>query len=239
MRIILILLLIGGKLLSAQTFKKEKLLYSNELKSTKDTAGWRMEGAGALAFSDSGMRMFSPDQKGHHVLWCPTNFPSDFVAEWEVKNLHPQAGLCIVFFSAAGNQGEDLFDTKLPRRTGVFKQYTQGAIHNYHISYYANAKGESGRETAHLRKNPGFHLVQKGAAGIPIQSTSVHKISLSVFKGHIELQIDGRKVIDWQDDGQALGAVWKGGKFGFRQMQWTDFLYRNLKVWDIEQEDSK
>jgi len=75
----------------------------------------------------------------HHVFWCPENFPDRFIAEWEAQNREPDAGLCIVFFAAKGEKGEDIFDPFLPKRDGTFKQYTQGKIISYHISYYANS----------------------------------------------------------------------------------------------------
>ena len=203
------------------------LLYSNPMATADDTKDWVMEGRGKTECKDGWTQIYSPGEKGHHVLWCPKELPSSFVAEWEVQNLHPEAGLCIVFFAAKGIHGEDIFAPSIPIRDGGFKGYTNGAIHNYHISYYANGKNQPGRETANLRKNPGFHKVQKGEAGISIHSLDIHTIQLVKQEGHIQLFIDKRMVIDWQDPGEA----WAGGRIGFRQMKWTRFAYRNLKVW--------
>lgn len=222
--------------LSAQTFSKGRLLYAKPLAVKEDTTAWRMEGPGQVEFADGWMKMFSAKEKGHHVFWCPEEFPGNFIAEWEVQNLHTEAGLCIVFFSAKGLSGEDIFDASLPERNGVFKQYTNGAINNYHISYYANGKDQPGRETAHLRKNRGFHLVQEKEPGIPIRSQAIHKIQLVKYEGSIQLFIDGRKVIDWKDNGQTFGKILLGGKIGFRQMKWTQFAYRNFNVWECKQE---
>jgi hypothetical protein len=216
----------------AQTFEKGRLIYANALASTADTAGWVMEGPGKVEFSEGRMHMYSQKEKGHTVFWCPVNFPANFIAEWEVQNLHTDAGLCIVFFSALSTDGEDILISKLPKRTGRFKQYTNGAINNYHISYYANSKNEKGRETANLRKNKGFHKVQQGQPGIPLQSTAVHKIKLVKHDGRILLYIDEREVINWKDDGKQFGKVLQGGKIGFRQMKWTRFAYSNFKVWE-------
>lgn len=223
----------------AQTYRKGELLYANELGQASDTAGWRMEGKGELAFAGNWMKMWSAGEKGHHVLWCPLPFPAHFIAEWEVQNLHPEAGLCIVFFSATGLRQEDIFDPSLPLRDGTFTQYTKGAINTYHISYYANGKDQPGRETAHLRKNKGFHLVQEKESGIPIHSSAIHRIKMIKHQGHIQLMIDDRTVIDWQDDGKKYGAVLGGGKIGFRQMKWTQFQYRRFRVWEcvLDSED--
>ena len=225
---------------SAQTFPKGELLYSNTLAGKEDTAGWRMEGSGKVEFAKGWMKMFSPHEKGHHVFWCPQLFPENFIAEWEVQNLQTKAGLCIVFFSATGLNGEDIFDSSLPKRNGTFKEYTKGAINNYHISYYSNSKDHPKRETAHLRKNQGFHLVQSKEPGIPIHSKAIHKIQLIKFEGRMLLYIDSRKVIDWQDDGKQFGKILQEGKIGFRQMKWTQFTYRNFYVWEHKPvEDSK
>ena len=216
----------------AQPYPKGKPVYSSPLAGKEDTTGWRMEGAGQVEFSNGWMKMFSPNEKGHHVFWCRQEFPENFIAEWEVQNLHTKAGLCIVFFAATGLNGEDIFAAALPKRDGTFRQYTNGAINNYHISYYANSKDHPGRETAHLRKNKGFHLVQEKEPGIPLHSNDVHKIQLVKFEGRILLYIDSRKVIDWLDNGRQFGNILKGGRIGFRQMKWTQFAYRNFNVWE-------
>lgn len=216
----------------AQSYIKGNLLYSNPLSVEKDTAGWSMEGEGKIEFNNNNMLMYSRNEKSHHVFWCPENFPENIIAEWEVQNLHTDAGLCIVFFAAKGLHDEDIFSSSLPERNGKFKNYTNGAINNYHISYYANGKDEPGRETANLRKNSGFHLVQSDQPGIPVHSADKHKIQLIKYYGHIQLFIDNRKVIDWQDDGRQFGKILKDGKIGFRQMKWTQFIYANFNVWE-------
>lgn len=217
---------------NGQQVAKGKLLYESPLASGKDVAGWIMEGPGTTVFEDGWMRMYSPGEKWHHVFWCPVDFPSRFVAEWEVQNLHPDAGLLIVFFAAKGVDGEDIFDPRLPRRDGTFKYYTKDKIRSYHISYYANNPKNPERELAHLRKNNAFELVQTGGEGIPKHSTDIHNIRLVKDDAHILFFVDGRKVIDWIDDGKSLGPVYGEGKIGFRQMQWSNFRYRNFKVWE-------
>lgn len=229
--LIINMLLICRTGLMAQGCEKGKLLYNNPLAAATDTAGWKMEGPAELKFEEGWMHMQSPNEAGHHVLWCPEDFPENFIAEWEVQNHHPDAGLCIVFFAAKSVKGNEIFDASIPVRNGVFKQYTKGAINNYHISYYANGENQPERGTANLRKNKGFHKVQAGELGIPVNSVAVHHMRLCKYKGQITLYIDDRKVIDWTDNGQ-FGNVLAGGKIGFRQMKWTHFAYRNFMVWE-------
>lgn len=187
-----------------------------------------MEGNAVTEHKEGWMFMQSPSEASHHVYWCPQTFPCNFIAEWEVQNHHPEAGLCIIFFSAIGINGEDLFAPSLKPRNGIFNQYTKGDINNYHISYYANTPTQKDRPFSHLRKNKGFKKVQVGQSGIPAESRAVHKMRLIKRDGSVQLFLDGKQIIDWTDDGP-LGK----GKIGFRQMKWTQFAYRNFNVWSI------
>ena len=193
-----------------------------------------MEGAGETQFSEGWMSMFSAEEKGHHVYWCPKELPASFIAEWEVRNLHTDAGLCIVFFAAKGAEGEDALSADLKPRNGIFKQYTKGDINNYHISYYANTPTQKDRPHAHLRKNKGFDKVQTGESGIAYDSKEIHRVKLIKDIGHIQMLIDGRSIIDWTDDGAEYGPVLGAGKLAFRQMKWTRFQYKDLKVWELK-----
>jgi hypothetical protein len=213
-------------------FKKGAILYHNDLSSDADVAGWKMEGPGKVTFEGGAMKMESLDEAFHHVFWCPQDFPGSFVAEWSVQNLKPAAGLLIVFFAAQGLKGEDMFDPALKPRGGAFTDYTRGDIRNYHISYYANGRNEPGRLNANIRKNKGFDFVQKGRAGIPVDSTAVHQITLVKADNQIVLFIDGREAINWLDTGKTGGTPHDGGKIGFRQMKWSRFLYSGFTVYD-------
>lgn len=222
----------------AQNPQKGKLLYENAFAKTADLKGWIMEGPGKTEFRDGWMHLFAPGEEGHHVYWCPRDFPASFIAEWELQNIETDAGLCILFFAATGIQGEDIFDPKLLPRDGVFRKYTKSDLNCYHISYYANADA-NGRLISHLRKNKGFNKVQIGENGIPIASTAIHKEKLIKQDQWIRMYIDDRKIIDWEDDGETYGPVLGAGKIGFRQMQWTHFRYRNFKVWEAVHPASK
>ena len=227
-----ILLLITFKSL-AQEIIKGKLLYDNSLATSEKVNDWILEGPAKIEFKNNWMHIYSPNEEGHHVFWCPIDFPGNFIAEWEVKNQEIDAGLCIIFFAAKGLKGESIFDASMPKRTlGTFTDYTKGSMNDYHISYYANGRDNPNRETANLRKNKGFNLVQTGEIGIPVQSTAIHKMKLIKQEGKILMYIDDRKIIDWIDDGIKYGKILQDGKIGFRQMQWTHFAYRNFKVWE-------
>ncbi len=213
--------------------KTGELLYETAMDSKESVKGWVMEGPGAVDFKDGWMNMKSPGEEMHHVFWCPENFPESFVAQWEMQNQHLEAGLCIVFFSATGLKGEDVMDPSLPKRDGNFSQYNDEALKNYHISYYANTPSRPNRDVARLRKNPGKHIVKEGPRGIEVTSTKVHRITLVKEGAHIRLFVDKRPVIDWKDDGKVAGEPRGAGRIALRQMKWTQFNYRNFKVWSV------
>ncbi|MEM9341275.1 MAG: DUF1961 family protein [Bacteroidota bacterium] len=224
---------VGWRATSAQVYipDDDLMLHENKLSAPSDVYGWVMEGKGVVEFEDEWMVMYSPGESGHHVYWAPYNLPSSFVASWEVQCLEKDAGLCIVFFAASGVNGEDIFDDAFPERDGKFKQYTNSKyFNNYHISYYANTKDFRSKEVTHLRKNAGFHKVQVGKSGIPTSSNEIHTVTLVKDHGIIRLLIDERTVIDWEDNGKKYGNVLGPGRLGFRQMKWTKFRYRNLKI---------
>lgn len=217
---------------------KGELIYRNSLSKPEDVKAWVMEGAGEVSFSDGWMQMWSPDETSHHVFWMPEKLPASFIAEWDAQALKTDAGLVIVFFAAKGVNGESIFDPSLPERDGTFTQYTEGKIRSYHISYYANAAHNPDRGHANLRKNNTFSLLQIGDVGISTFDTGVQRVRLEKVGQRIALFINDRKVIDYTDnqpivDGVDTGNALTDGYFGFRQMKWTRFQYRNLSVWEV------
>ena len=221
------------------TMRLGDLLYESALDKASDMQGWVMEGPGLTEFDDGWMNMKSrqPEgENGHIVYWCPRDFPDRLVAEWEMQVLSKE-GLCITFFAAEGRKGEDILSPILPKRTGIFRQYTQGAINCYHISYFANTPSAPGRITSNMRKNSGFHVVANGPPGIEPGSKSVHAVRLIKDAAHVQLQVDGKVIIDFEDDGRRYGPVLGGGKIGFRQMGWTVARYRNFRVHGLNPEN--
>jgi hypothetical protein len=126
-----------------------------------------------------------------------------------------------------------VLDPSLPARDGAFERYVNGAIRNYHVSYYANPDDAPDRRTANMRKNPGSHLVAEGDEGIATDSAAVHHMVLIKDGGRVTMSENGRTFLMWEDDGTTLGPVYGEGKIGWRQMRWTDFRYRDFKVWEL------
>lgn len=208
------------------------LLYETSLATPADAGDWILEGPGVITHRDGWLTMKSqrPDgPQGHLVYWCPKVFPDRFVAEWEFELLEPK-GLCIVFFAARGHDGKDLFDPALPRRSGIFTEYTEGALDAYHISYFANTPAVP-RAVANLRKNAGFFCLSNGPVGVTSgRPGTIHRAVLVKDGAHLRMSVDGRTIIDYTDDGQRAGPVLTDGRIGLRQMQWTHARYRNFRV---------
>ena len=213
--------------------EQDKLVYHSAMDSEASVEGWIMEGPGQVEFKDGWLEMRSPNEEMHHVYWCPETLPPNFMAQWEMQNLHLEAGLCIVFFAATGLEGQDVMDSSVPRRDGTFSQYNNGFLQNYHISYYAHNPKLPARTVARLRKNPGKHIVSEGPPGIHFESDRVHKIKLIKNDAHIRLFVDDRLIIDWTDNGEINGSPLGSGRISLRQMQWTHFRYRNFQVWSL------
>jgi len=208
------------------------VIFESSLAQAEEVEGWVMEGPGQTDFASGWMTLQSTRPTGgdgNIVFWCPHDFPERFVADWEVEVLSQQ-GLCISFFAARGSRGEDLFAPALRKRTGVFRHYTQSDIDCYHISYFANAQSAPGRITSNMRKNSGFHVVANGPPGIAPGQQGAHDVQLIKDGAHVQMQVDGRVVIDFLDDGNRYGAVLGAGKIGFRQMSPTVARYRRFRV---------
>lgn len=217
-----------------------KLIYENNLSCADDVKDFRLEGSAEIYFENGKMRMknaLSADlgQKSNFVYWCPVDFPSDIMIEWDFRPIE-EPGLAIMFFSAKGVNGEDLFDEKLQPRDGQYNLYHSGDINAYHISYFRRKwEEERAFHTCNLRKSKGFFLVTQGADPIPNCDDAKESYHILVTKknGKIEFAIDDLTVFSWQDDGKEYGEVLGGGKIGFRQMAPMIGEYSNLKVYEI------
>jgi hypothetical protein len=214
-----------------------ELLYANPLASEKDIDNFRMEGSAAITFPLGKMRMENlmdeeEGQKANFVFWCPEHFPDHIAVSWEFKPIR-EPGLCIMFFAACGQNGVDLFDSRLKPRSGPYGQYHHGDIDAYHVSYFRRKNPDERRlHTCNLRKSYGFHLVEQGADPIPsIQDVKdPYRIQLIKFGAHIEFSINGLVSFRWHDEGTIGGPPHSAGKIGFRQMAPLIAEYANLTV---------
>ena len=121
-------------------FEFGELIYDNPLSSTSDIEGFRLEGDAAITFPNGRMRMENrrdpgEGQAANFVFWCPEDFPTDIAVTWDFWPVR-EPGLCILFFSALGRGGEDIFDPSLAPRAGEYKQYHSSDINALHVSYF-------------------------------------------------------------------------------------------------------
>ena len=215
----------------------EELIYHNPLASQKDVDEFIVEGVAAITFPDGRMRMANlrdpaEGQAANFVYWLDRSLPADIEVTWDFWPI-AEPGLCIIFFAAAGRNGEDLFAPSLQKRTGEYGQYHRGGINAMHLSYFRRKfPGERVFHTCNLRKSFGFHLVAQGADPLPSVEDAAGPYNMRLVKltGRVGFWINDLPVLEWTDDGEEYGPVLGGGKIGFRQMAPLVAEYANLKV---------
>jgi hypothetical protein len=221
-------------------------LYSNPLTSQGDIDSFIMEGQVKITFPYGRMRMEnildpSLGQKANFVLWCPQDFPEDIAVKWDFWPLY-NIGLAMLFFSATGMNGEDLFDPKLMKREGRYEQYYNGDINAYHASYFRHSSpNEDNFQTCNLRKSKGFHLVCQGADPIPTGENNrkgPYHMMMIKHGGDIMFYINELPIFHFYDDGSTYGPVHGGGKIGLRQMAPLIGEYANLEVFTVTKEEN-
>ncbi|MDQ0632640.1 hypothetical protein QFZ40_000549 [Arthrobacter pascens] len=214
---------------------KGEVLYSNPLAGPDDVADWVAEGPLKLAGGRGALQLsgFLDDEEfgdhAHWTFWCPVEFPDGVRISWEFLPL-AEPGLAMVFFSASGHGGLDLFSPRLAPRTGHYPQYHSGDLDALHISYFRHKHAEERAfRTCNLRKSAGFELVAQAADPLPPAGDALDFYRMELVKDGplVEFSINGLPVLAWTDPG---GQVLGGGYFGFRQMAPLRAGYRNLVV---------
>ncbi|QNK57849.1 DUF1961 family protein [Paenibacillus sp. PAMC21692] len=221
-----------------------ELLYANPLGCAEDVADFVMEGDGMASFPLGRLRLESrrdpkDGQAANIVYWCREHFQGDIAIRWKFWPIR-QPGLCILFFSAAGRGGEDLFDPALSPRSGEYDQYHSGDINAYHISYFRRSYAEERRfQTCNLRKSHGFHLVAQGADPLPAIADCDPPYFMQVTKrgSLIRFYIDELLLFQFLDDGVTYGPVLDRGLLGFRQMAPMIAEYSELEVYRLQRSD--
>ena len=222
-------------------YRLGEVIYENALAAESDVAGFRLEGDAAISFPLGRMRMENrldpgEGQKANFVYWCPEDFPADIAVSWDFWPIR-EPGLCILFFSATGMQGEDLFDPKLDPRAGEYQQYHHGDINALHVSYFRRKHApERAFHLCNLRKSHGFHMVCQGADPLPSVGDADPPYRIGVVKcgPEVAFSINDLPVFLWVDDGESTGPVLGGGKIGFRQMAPLIGEYADLRVQTVE-----
>ena len=202
------------------------------------------EGDAAVSFPQGRMRMENcrdPEegQAANFVFWCPKDFPSDIAVTWDFWPIR-EPGLCILFFSATGDQGQDLFDVSLATRVGEYNQYHSSDINALHVSYYRRKHPrERAFQVCNLRKSYGFHMVAQGADPLPSVSDALPPYAMTLIKcgAEVAFYIRDLPIFRWVDNGATYGPLLGGGKIGFRQMAPLIGEYANLKVCEVSKRE--
>ena len=215
-------------------FIKESVLFEGgrRVRAPPVDVDWVLEGNASARVEDG--RLYLTNDQGHLVFWSTRQFPADFLLEFDVSPEDSRNGLNIVFFAATALDGGSIFGVGQPKRAGVFKMYHSGSLNSYHASYWANHGPDKPRETVHLRKNRGFHLVAIGRDFITGNSRASHRVRVLKLNGRIEVEVDGKIAVEWKDDGRNFGAALGPGFIGLRQMEHTrECSYEAFKVWKV------
>ena len=170
-----------------------------------------------------------PGSRSHMVVWNRRIFPGDFLLDLEMSPCGSANGLTIVLVCAAGKSGADLFDLSLPPRRADYVAYHSGEIANYTDSYWSrNTEAES--VSNRLRKNPGFRLVAEGPSLTTGPESATHRLRILKVGAHIEVEVNGKVTVRWDDAEHPLGA----GRIGLRSMAGVDVVtYDNFRVWQV------
>lgn len=231
------------------TYKYGDVIYENPLASENDVKDFVMEGDAKVTFPNGKMRLEgnldpSLGQASNYVYWCDKKLPDSVAIEWEFMPLSDD-GLAIMFFSADGQNGKDLFDASLAKRTGEYKQYHSSDINAFHVSYYRHSTAdESGFRVCNLRKSAGFNMVAQGADPLPPYEAAQAPYKMKIIKDKdvVQFFIQDTKTgielmpFEFIDDGKTYSDLLEGGYIGFRQKTPLVAEYSNLKVYSLERE---
>ncbi len=216
------------------------LIYENPLACEADIQNFILEGQAKISFPNGRMQMENAldaenGQKANYVLWCPEDFPSDVLITWDFLPIK-EPGLCMLFFSALGKGGEDIFDGKLAGRTGEYHHYHHGDINAFHVSYFRRKEpDERAFHVCNLRKSYGLHLVAQGGDPVPDadEVKEPYRLAVRKEKNLVTFSVNELEVFRFEDDGKTYGPLLQGGKIGFRQLAPLVADYGNLKVYGI------
>ena len=214
------------------------LIYENALSCAGDLREFTLEGKALASFPHSRLQLENAEsaqlgQKANYVLWCKKAFPADMLLEIDFRPIR-EPGLAMLFFSASGRGGQELFDPSLAPRTGEYVQYHHGDINAFHLSFFRRKeKDERSFHTCNLRKSYGFYLVAQGADPSPDAADADGFYTLSLLKQgpDVRFAVHGLEVLSFRDDGKTYGPLLGGGCIGLRQLAPMAGEYANLRVY--------
>jgi len=233
------------------SYEYGELIYENPLAKEEDTKNFVMEGNASVSFRNGKMRLEnnldpSLGQEANYVYWCDKKLPDSIIIEWSFKPLNDD-GLAIMFFSADGQNGKDLFDPSLAKRDGQYKQYHSGDINAFHVSYFRHSTNEERCfHVCNLRKSAGFYMVAQGADPLPPAKDVIEPYRMKIIKDkeivrfYITDPVTGIELMPFEftDNEEQYGKYLEGGYIGFRQKAPLIAEYSDLKVYKAIRKES-
>jgi len=102
-------------------------------------------------------------------------------------------------------------------------------VSNYTDSYWSR-NNEAESLSNRLRKNPGFKQVAEGPSLTTGPTDVTHRLRILKSGAHIEVEVNGKVLIKWDDSDHPRGA----GRIGLRSMEGVTMVaYDNFKVWQV------
>lgn len=220
----------------------KKILYESRLSKIEDYNSWIPEGNVDLIDSSEGIILSNGDSEtlgdqAHWTFWLNKKFPDNIEIEWEFKPIR-EPGLCMIFFCSIGKNGESIFDSTINERNGYYPQYHSGDINTYHISYFRHKYAEERAfRTCNMRKSAGFHMVAQGADPLPPTEDAFgfYQLKIKKLRENIDFWINDLLIFSYRDDGKKHGPVLQDGWIGFRQMAPMQAIYKNLRIYQLEE----
>lgn len=217
-------------------------VYSCPFTKKSNLDGWRFQTDSAYLDSmivkttPEGLYFKTPDKIDNTTrltLWGPKDFEGDQCMEVEFRLESPK-GLALIILCASGMGREDFIDDHGLEMTGNMSPILSGT-RNYHWEFMRRVNViRTDMETQVVYKNPwGKHLYY---GVIPkIEQGRWYKLRLIKISNRLQGTIDGHIVFDVEDHAdRQTGPIYNFGRIGLRHMYQTAIYYRNLAVYERE-----
>lgn len=166
-------------------------------------------------------------------LWTNQTFEGDLYVEFDWMSLQDH-GLSLLMVNASGMARERFMEDYPKRTTGQMWMVYGEDVRSYHWEYFRNmndVRNDVG--TAFSRKNPFQFRQGFGSYDKPFEIGTWHKSQLLIRDGHLLAAIDGKILMDIQDDSRKnTGSILNFGHIALRVMLDSKIVFRNLKVYN-------
>ena len=117
-------------------------VYEASFDDPDELKDWKLEGGDVARVAENGDLLLKSEK--HQVFGLTKQIPANFLLEFTVRPHDRKQGLNSVFLNTTGLNGENIFQSPIKPRDGLFKQYWDGDLKSYHVSYWAGAGTNAG-----------------------------------------------------------------------------------------------